>query len=280
VVHEYLYIMDTEQPMLILVRRSRQLPPNRDKHMIRKFVLGFCITLSCASFGSQGEAALVDDPPKGVSIPNIIQSFAAKEKEFKQAREMYAYTQDVTVRASCRGAQPGLYHLIADVMFNGKGNWLEKVKAVDSTLQCIAITKEDLDSFRNQSMLVLTSDEIQDYQINFVGQQQQDNLHFYVFDVSPVAVQLGKPQFEGRIWVDAHDLLIVKSHGTIVVNREKKRKKQENTLPAVTTWREQIDCRYWFPTYSRANDVMHFSSGDVQIEELIKLTNYKAIVHP
>jgi hypothetical protein len=247
--------------------------------MIRNLVLVFCIALSCPALGSQGEAPLVSDPPKGVSIPNLIQSFAAKEKEFKQAREQYTYMRDVTVRASCRGAQPGVYHLIVEIMFDGKGNRLERVKAADSTLQCIAITKEDLDGFRNQSLLLLTTDQIQDYQINFVGQQQQDDLHFYVFDVSPVAVQPGKPQFEGRIWVDTHDLLIVKSHGTIVAKREKKRKGQEDPLPAVTTWREQIDGRYWFPTYSRANDVLHFSNGDVQIEELIKLTNYKAIPH-
>jgi hypothetical protein len=248
--------------------------------MIRNFVLVFCITLSCASLGSQAEATIVNDPPKGVSISNIIQSFAAKEKEFKQAREIYAYMEDVTVRASCRGAQPGVYHLMVEFISDGKGHRLERVKAADSTLQCIAITKEDLDAFRNQSLLVLTTEEIPDYQINFVGQQQQDSLHFYVFDVSPVAVQPGKPQFEGRIWVDAHDLLIVKSHGTIVAKREKKRKGDENPLPAVTTWREQIDGRYWFPTYSRANDVLHFSNGDVQIEEVIKLTNYKAIAHP
>ena len=51
-------------------------------------------------------------------------------------------------------------------------------------------------------------------------------------------------------------------------------------MPTVTTWREQIDGRYWFPTYSRVNDVLHFSTGDVQIDEVVKLTNYKAIAHP
>jgi len=247
--------------------------------MIRNLVLVFCVALSCPALGSQGEAPLVNDPPKGVSIPNIIQSFAAKEKEFKQAREQYTYTQDVTVRASCRGGQPGVYHLIVDVTFDGRGNQLERVKGADSTLQCIAISKEDLDGFRDQSLLLLTTDQIQDYHINFVGQQQQDNMHFYVFDVAPVTVLPGKQYFEGRIWVDSRDFQILKSHGTITTRREKKRKGQENLFPAVTTWREQIDGRYWFPTYSRANDVLHFSSGDVQIDEVVKLTNYKAIGH-
>jgi hypothetical protein len=247
--------------------------------MIRNLALIFCIALSSSALGSEGEAPLVNDPPKGVSIPNVIQSFAAKEKEFKQAREQYTYTQDVTVTASCQGGQPGVYHLIVEAMLDDKGNRSDRVNAVDSTLQCIAVTKEDLESFRNQSLILLTTDELQDYQINFVGQQQQDDWRFYVFDVSPVAARPGKQYFEGRIWVDSRDFAIVKSHGTIVTKRDKKRRGRENLFPAFTTLREQIDGRYWFPIYSRANDVLHFSTGDVQIDEVVKLTNYKAVAH-
>jgi hypothetical protein len=152
------------------------------------------------------EGIRADDPLKSISIPSVIQSFGAKEKEFKQALEHYTYTRDVTVKASC----PGVYHLTVDVTFDHKGNRSETVKAANATLQCIAITKEDLESFRNQSLLVLTTDEIQDYRISLIGQQQQGDSHLYVFDVSPVGARPGRPQFEGRIWVDSHDLFIVK----------------------------------------------------------------------
>jgi hypothetical protein len=194
--------------------------------------------------------------------------------------EQYAYTRDVMLKASCPGAQTGLYHLVVDVGFDGGGNRVEKVKAGDSTLQCLQVTKEDLDTFRNQALFALTTDEIQNYQINFVGQQHQNDLNFYVFDVSPVAPQSGKQYFEGRIWVDAKDSLIVKSHGTIATKREKKPKRQDNLLPAVTTWREQIDGKYWFPTQSLARDVLHFPTGDVQVDEIVKLTDYKAVKRP
>ena len=135
-----------------LVRRLGVTPAKGKTDMIRNLVLILCVALSCPALGSEGEAPLVNDPPKGVSIQNIIQSFAAKEKEFKQALEQYTYTQDVTVKASCQGGRPGVYHLTVDNMFDRRGNRSEKVKAVDSTLQCIAITKEDLDSFRSQSL--------------------------------------------------------------------------------------------------------------------------------
>jgi hypothetical protein len=134
--------------------------------------------------------------------------------------------------------------------------------------------------FDCQSLLVLTADEIQDYRISFIGQQQQGDSHLYVFDVSPVGARPGRPQVEGRIWVDSHDLFIVKSYGTIMTRREKKQKGPENLLPAAATRRELIDGRYWFPTYSRANDVLYFSGRDVQIDELVTLTSYKAIEQP
>ena len=184
------------------------------------------------------------------------------------------------MKASCQGKQPGFYHLIVDVGFDRRGNRVEKVKAASNSTQCIAITKEDLDNFRNQTLPVLTTDEIRDYQINFVGQQHQDNLRFYVFDVSPITAVAGKQYFEGRIWVDVSDFSVVRTQGTVASKRENKHRAQENILPPVTTWREQIDGRYWFPTQSRATGVLHFSTGDVQIDEVVKLTDYKAVGHP
>jgi hypothetical protein len=50
---------------------------------------------------------------------------------------------------------------------------------------------------------------------------------------------------------------------------------KENLFPAFTTYREQINGRYWFPTYTRADDTLKFSGGDVRVREIIKYTNYK-----
>jgi hypothetical protein len=246
--------------------------------MIRTLV--FCFALCCPVFAQSGQAPIVADPPKGVSIPNIIQSFARKENEFKQALEQYRYTRDVIVTASCQYGQSGVYHLTVDVGFDRKGNRVENATPVNSTARCIEITKEDLDAFRSQSLFVLTTDEIQNYQINYAGEQQEGELRFYVFDVSPVAVQAGTEYFDGRVWVETRDLVIVKTHGRIAPMRDKKRKAKENLIPAVMTWRGQIDGRYWFPIQSRTEDILHFSSGDVKIDESIKLTDYKAAWHP
>ncbi len=245
--------------------------------MIRKLFLIGLLAFSCAAFAQEGEGPLMNDPPKGISVDELIQRFAAKEKEFKQARDSYTYTQDVTVKADCASQGPGSYHEVFDVTFDDRGKRLENVKfAPQSDLQCVQITKEDLDDIRNKLPFVLTSDEIKDYRITYVGQQQEDELHCYVFDIAPVAILPGRRYFDGRIWVDDHDFQIVKSHGKTVPDiRPHGKRGQENLFPAFTTWREQIDGRYWFPTYTRADDILRFSTGEVQITEIVKYTNYK-----
>ena len=143
-------------------------------------ILVFWISLSCIALAQTGQSPIVGDPPKDVSISNIIHSFAAKEKDLRRALEQYSYTREVILKANCQGSQ--FYDLSVDVGFDRRGNRLEKVKSAQSTLQCIAVSKEDLDSFRNQTLPMLTTDEIQNYQFNFIGEQHQDSMHFYVFD--------------------------------------------------------------------------------------------------
>jgi hypothetical protein len=136
------------------------------------------------------------------------------------------------------------------------------------------MTEEDFDDIENRLPFVLTADEIGEYDILYVGQQKQDELNTYVFDVAPKQIVGKKRYFQGRIWVDDHDFQIVETYGKTVPDIKKK-KGQENLFPKFTTWREQIDGQYWFPTYTRAEDTLQFSLGGVKIREIIKYTNYK-----
>jgi hypothetical protein len=218
------------------------------------------------------EGALDPSSPKGSTTEEIIKHFAAKEKEFQQARDQYTYRQDVRVKTP---EDDGEYHEIFDVLFDDQGRRLENVVfAPQSTLSRILMSPEDLDDIRHRLPFVLTSDEISEYQILYVGQQQEDELHCYVFDIAPKEIVGKKRYFQGRIWVDDHDFQIVKTYGKTVPDIRKKRG-QENLFPKFTTWREQIDNKFWFPTYTKADDTLHFSGGDVQIREIVKYSDYK-----
>src|SRR5438045_4292894 len=196
------------------------------------------------------EGPLDPAPPKGVTTEEVIRRFAAKEKEFQQARDQYTYRQDVKVQTP---EDDGEYHEIFDVLFDDQGKRLENVVyAPQSSLARISMSPEDLDDIRHRLPFVLTSDEIPEYQILYVGQQQEDELHCYVFDIAPKEIVGKKRYFQGRIWVDDRDFQIVKTFGKTVPDIRKKRG-QENLFPKFTTWREQIDGKYWFPTYTKAD---------------------------
>jgi outer membrane lipoprotein-sorting protein len=235
--------------------------------------IAFCLAFASLCFAQEGE--LDKSQPKGITPEEIIQRFAAKEKQFKEARDNYTYRQDVKVQTLDGDTVDGEYHQVFDVTFDDKGRKIKNVVfAPQPTLERIMMTEEDMDDIENRLPFVLTSDEIPEYNILYVGQQQEDELHCYVFDIAPKKIEGKKRYFQGRIWVDDHDFQIVKTYGKNVPDIRKK-KGQENLFPNFTTWRQQIDNKYWFPVYTRADDTLHFSTGDVKIREVVKYENYK-----
>ena len=105
------------------------------------------------------------------------------------------------------------------------------VFAPQATLVRIGMTQEDVDDIENRLPFVLTSDEIPEYHILYVGTQQQDELHCYVFDVAPKEIMPKKRYFQGRVWVDDRDFQIVKTYGKTVPDIRPKKKGNENLFP-------------------------------------------------
>jgi hypothetical protein len=242
------------------------------------------ILLACALAtlpAAAQEGALDSAPPKGTTPDEIIKRFAEREKLFKEARDHYTYRQDITVKILDSDTNPPPeYREVFDVLYDDKGHRIENVVfAPQSTLERgnLSLDEGDIQDFRNRLPFVLTSDEIPEYNILYIGQQQEDELHCYVFDIAPKQIVGKKRYFQGRIWVDDHDFQIVKTYGQAVPETRdtKKKGKEEHLYPKFTTWREQIDNQYWFPTYTRADDTLHFNTGDIHIREIVKYEDYK-----
>lgn len=240
-------------------------------------LLGFML----AALPAAAQEGLLDtSPPKGITVEEIIQRFAAKEKEFKVARDQYTYRQDVKVMVMDGETVTGEFHEVFDVLFDDKGRRLENVVfAPQSDLEKggLSMDQGDFEDIRRRLPFVMTSDEIAEYSVLYVGQQQEDELHCYVFDLAPKTIQPKKRYFQGRIWVDDHDYQIVKTYGQGVpeIRDSKKKGKEEHLYPKFTTWRQQVDGAYWFPTYTRADDTLHFGTGDIHIREIVKYEDYK-----
>jgi hypothetical protein len=215
--------------------------------------------------------------PDPQEIQHIIQEFAAKEKIFKEARNNYTYHQINKVEEfSGENEVTGTYEEEWDILYDDNGKRLEKVTyAPLNTLKQLIITKEDIEGFRNIQPFVLTSDELPDYEITYLGHVKLDELTTYVFRIRPKEFQKDRQYFKGVVYVDDRDLQIVKSEGK-QVPQDKKVHGQQNLFPQFSTWREQVDGKFWFPTYTMGEDTLYFENGPaVHMKEIVRYTDYK-----
>jgi hypothetical protein len=223
----------------------------------------------------QGATSTISNQPPALPVDQIIQRFAAREAEFRKERDNYTYTQTFVIQTiDGDGMADGEYQMTSDILFTPDGKRYEKVTyAPASTLQRIQMSQQDLDDLEHVQPFVLTSEELPKYDIKYVGREAVDELRTYVFDVGPRKLEKNQRYFQGRIWVDDTDLEIVKTDGKAVPDIKKHG--QENVFPRFETFRENIEGHYWFPTYTRADDMLQFSSGPIHIRMTVRYANYK-----
>jgi hypothetical protein len=217
------------------------------------------------------------------SIPpdQIIQKFAAKESEFRHAMDRYTYTRSVKIETINDGGQvDGVYQQVTDISYDTKGAKLEHVTfAPANSLERIMMSPADMSDIEHRLPFVLTTEDLPQYDLHYVGRQKVDDVDTYVFDVNPKKIEKGQRYLQGRIWVDQKDLQIVVVSAKNVPD-DLRPGHEDLSLP-FTTYREQVDGVYWFPVYSKADGVLHFGSGkgyiaeDVHVRSIVKYSNYK-----
>ncbi|MBZ5624486.1 MAG: hypothetical protein LAQ69_38175 [Acidobacteriia bacterium] len=234
---------------------------------MRGIILSTAITVMCLP-------AFAGD----INPQEIIQKFAAKEADFRDARNNYTYRQTVKIQIVDSGGNPTRekWEEVADIIFTPEGKRMEKVVyAPVSTLVSLSLTPEDLTDLRNVQPFVLTTAEIPEYDVRYLGPEKLDEIGTYAFAVRPKKVTPGKRYFEGQIWVDDRDLQIVKTYGK-GVGELKQGSSKNQAFPKFETYREQIDGKYWFPTYTHADDTLHFKDGqNVHMQMTVKYQDYK-----
>ena len=228
-------------------------------------------------WGQSSEKASDKTNTDKVNTDEIVQKFAAKEAEFQEARNNYTYRQTVKLEELDAGGNPtgGKWNLVEDIIFTPEGKRMEKVVyAPVQNLQHILLTPEDERDLRDVQPFVLTTKEIPEYSVSFLGREKIDEVGTYSFSVKPKKIVPGKRYFEGTIWVDDRDLQIVKTYGK-GVGELKHGSSKGQAFPRFETYREQIDGKYWFPTYTHADDTLHFANENVRIRMTVRYQDYK-----
>lgn len=190
----------------------------------------------------------------------IITAFTGKETKFRQALNSFSFKRDALLQSFGMGGQvTGEFHRVSYFTFDDKGNRYEKITMSPmSTLP--NVTSEDIDDLGGINPFALEPSKIDRYNFKYAGKERIDELNLYVFDVTPKVIPDPKKTkerlFSGRVWVEDQGLQIVKTRGKGVPETK------NNKYPNVETYREEIDGRYWFPTYSYADEELIFDSGE------------------
>jgi len=206
-------------------------------------------------------------------VDRIIRIFTAKEAHFRKALNTYSFKRDALIQSIGMGGQViGEYHRVSTFTFDDQGERFEKISFFPmSTLP--EITQEDVDDLGGVNPFALEPSKADLYNFRYAGKEKIDELDLYIFDVSPKVMPSAKNikdrLFSGRIWVDEQDLQIVKTKGKGVPETKK------NKFPTVETYREHIDGRFWFPTYSYADEELIFDNGgSIHVRMKVRYTDF------
>jgi len=214
-----------------------------------------------------------DSTLKGAEVDRIVRAFTAKETEFRLALSNYAFKRDAVVQTIGMGGQiSGEYHRVSQFSIDDRGELFERITFFPQpTLIELSFTQEDLEDLGGIQPFALEASKLNQYNFNYVGRERIDELDTYVFDVAPKVMpkKVSQRLFQGRVWVDDRDLQIVKVRGKGVPEGDQR-------FPTFETYRQQIDGRYWFPTYTYADDELVFKDGQmVRLRMLVRYTDYK-----
>jgi hypothetical protein len=259
------------------------------KKILFALVVAGCLSISLWPVAANdnpvnsGERA---EQKSGPPLPpeEIIRRFTTKESELRELWKEYSYIQESKLQVlGPADTISGEFFQVSEFVFDDAGKRIERIiKAPPSTLDQagLRMTAEDKNAFINLQPFALAAEDLPNYTVGYIGKEKVDELNTYVFDVNPKVManrreldRLRKQKiegkfFQGKIWVDDIDLQIVKTAGKVVPEFEQR-------FPKFETYRENIDERYWFPTYTYGDDTLEFDNFRVRVRMVIKYKNYR-----
>ena len=122
----------------------------------------------------------------------------------------------------------------------------------------------------------LNSSQLAKYDLKYIGQEKVDEIDAYIFKVTPKIVDRAHAYLDGIVWVDTQYLEVVKTYGKWV-NELGDVKFAQMPFTTFETYRENVDGKYWFPSYERADETLHLKDGDYPVRLVIKWTDFKPL---
>jgi hypothetical protein len=223
----------------------------------------------------------VSEPEAPPSLPEaeIVKRFSQKEDEYIVSRTHYTYRKTIRIQEFGADGQPaGEFVLVTQPGRDVDGKLFEKVvEKPRSTLQHFFLRSEDLEGLQRIPAFPLTSGQLAKYDLKYLGKEQVDEVDCYIFQAKPRMVERVKAYFDGIVWVDAKYLEVVKTYGKWVTDQGDMHTMADLPFSLFETYRENVDGKYWFPSYSRSDDTANLKGVEIPVRLVIKWTDFKPI---
>jgi hypothetical protein len=211
--------------------------------------------------------------PPPMPPEQIIHQFVQHEDEYKKAYNAYSFEQTVRIEEEPSQGTGGEFTVSGVIYAKPDGQRIDRIlKPPISTLKVTAFSLDDVRTFDDLPLFVLTSDVLPDYDVAYQGKEKLDELNTFIFRVKPKQVDRVHPRFDGAVWVDDHDFAIVKSYGQFVTDLAGEGTKLPFKFFEI--YRENIG-KFWFPTYIRSDESIAAKNGDLHLRLVARSSEFK-----
>lgn len=223
------------------------------------------------------------EPPAPPSLPEseIIQRFSRKEEEYLATRTHFTYKKTIRIEEFTPDGKPsGEYVLVMEPARDADGKFYEKVvQRPQSTMQHFFLRSEDLEGLERIPAFPLTTKQLANYNLKYLGKEQVDEVDCYIFQVKPKTVERQKAYFDGVVWVDAKYLEVVKTYGQWMTDLGPMHVIKDMPFNLFETYRENVEGKYWFPNYSRSDDTAEIKGQQFPVRIVIKWTDFTPVAN-
>lgn len=264
--------------------------------MERRIISGLTFTIMAACVGVSALAVAAQEPagpqappktPDIVRIPTrpapsidrsrippdeIIRRFSAQEDELARVFATYGYRKTVRLEEIGEdGKVSGQSEISASFPASAARSPSGELQ---STLKYLDLERDNTEALSKIPLFPLVSSNLPKYEISYAGKQAVDELNTYVFEVKPRQLERAQAYFDGLVWVDDHDLAIVKSYGKWVTETGDVRPSQQLPFTIFETFRQPVADKYWLPAYSRADGSYDNRGSTVPVRLIIRWDRY------
>lgn len=266
---------------------------------IKRIILALVFLIAAASGASLVNAPLAAQEPAGPQTPpkapdivripahpdapaqqpsiapdEIIRRFSAQEDEFARVFITYGYRKSVRLEEiGPDGKASGQAEIISSSLPVSDEARRKAAGEPQSTLKFLNLERDDIQALSKIPTFPLVRSNLPKYEITYEGKQPVDELNTYVFQVKPRQLERARAYFDGLVWVDDHDLAIVKTYGKWVTETGDAKASQ---LPFTIfeTYRQPVANKFWLPAYSRSDGSYDNRGLSVPVRLIIRWDQY------